>query len=298
MPVFIDVLMPATGDDYAEMAADELEPYHQPFAEAGLVIRPRPWDLGSGEGDATLAFFAWGYHTQVDRWLALLATWPAESVLLNPPALLAWNTRKTYLAELEAKGIPIVPSRFGDADQASVDAAFDHFGVDTLVVKPQISAGSYQTIRVSRGDRVEPLAAAITQPFIPSVGDEGELSIFFIGGTFSHAARKVARAGDFRVQPQFGGVFTPLDPAPEAVALARQVVAALPVAPLYARVDLLRLADGTLALIEVEAIEPDLYPDIDPSVPARLAAAVLAVLDDRSNHVRRQLPSSSPTRSP
>ncbi|OYW22201.1 MAG: hypothetical protein B7Z43_08050 [Sphingomonas sp. 12-62-6] len=287
MPVFIDVLMPATGDDYADMAADELEPYHQPFAEAGLVIRPRPWDLGPGDADATLAFFAWGYHTQVDRWLEMLAAWPTGSLLLNPPALLAWNTRKTYLAELDAQGIPIVPSRFGDADQVSVDAAFDQFGVDTLVVKPQISAGSYQTARVSRGDRVEPLAAAIIQPFIASVGEEGELSLFFIDGAFSHAARKVAKAGDFRVQPQFGGVFTPLDPAHEEVALAERVVNALPIAPLYARVDLLRLADGTLALIEVEAIEPDLYPDIDPGVPARLAAAVLAAIAARSDHRRR-----------
>ncbi len=286
MPVVIDVLMPATGDDYADTAADELEPYHQPFADAGLVIRPRPWDLGSGEGDATLAFFAWGYHTQVDRWLALLATWPTESVLLNPPTLLAWNTRKTYLAELEAKGTPIVPSRFGDADQASVDATFDHFGVDTLVVKPQISAGSYQTTRVARGDRVVPLADAIIQPFIASVGSEGELSLFFIGGAFSHAARKVAKTGDFRVQPQFGGVFTPLTPEPEARALAERVVAALPVVPLYVRVDLLRLADGTLALIEVEAIEPDLYPGIDPGVPARLAAAVRAAINSPSTRGR------------
>ncbi len=286
MPVFIDVLMPATGDDYADMAADELEPYHQPFADAGLVIRPRPWDSGRGDADATLAFFAWGYHTQVDRWLALLTTWPTGSLLLNPPALLAWNTRKTYLAELEAKGIPIVPSRFGDADQASVDAAFDDFGVDTLVVKPQISAGSYQTVRVARGDRVVPLTDAIIQPFIASVGDEGELSLFFIDGAFSHAARKVAKAGDFRVQPQFGGVFTPLTPPPEALALAERVVAALPVAPLYVRVDLLRLADGTLALIEVEAIEPDLYPDIDPGVPARLATAVLAAINSPSTPAR------------
>lgn len=282
MPVFIDVLMPATGDDYADMAADELEPYHQPFADAGLVIRPRPWDLGSGDGAATLALFAWGYHTQVGQWLELLATWPTDSLLLNPPALLAWNTRKTYLAELAAQGIPIVPSIFGDADQASVDAAFDHFGVDRLVVKPQISAGSYQTVRVSQGERVEPLADAIIQPFLASVGTEGELSLFYIGGVFSHAARKVAAAGDFRIQPQFGGVFTPLAPPPEALDVSSRVIRASPVAPLYARVDLLRLADGTLALIELEAIEPDLYPDIDPDVPARLAAAVLAAINNPS----------------
>jgi glutathione synthase/RimK-type ligase-like ATP-grasp enzyme len=278
MPAIIDMLMPASGDPYADMAAAELEPYHQPFADAGLVIRPRPWDMALDESldraDATLALFAWGYHTQVDRWLDLLNRWPGERLLLNPPVLLAWNTRKTYLAELAAKGIAIVPSLFGNADADSIAAAFDHFGVDILVVKPQISAGSYHTSRVTRGERIEALPAAIIQPFVASVGDEGEWSIFFIGGAFSHAARKVAKAGEFRVQPQFGGIFTPLDPPHEALAIAQAVLAALPHAPLYVRIDLLRLADGTLALIEVEAIEPDLYPDIDPGIPARLATAI------------------------
>lgn len=291
--MIIDVLVPASGDAYAEAAAAELAPYHQPFADAGLVIRPRPWDLAGdfagdlwpGDAAATLALFAWGYHTQVDRWLAMLRDWPAGSRLLNPPDLLLWNTRKTYLAELAAKGIAIVPSLFCDADSAAITAAFDHFGAQLLVIKPQISAGSYQTQRISREltpDFLPPefLANAIIQPFVASVGDEGELSIFFIGGTFSHAARKVAQQGEFRVQPQFGGVFTPLVPGVEIMTVAQSVIAALPTAPLYARVDLLRLADGSLALIELEAIEPDLYPGIDPAVPARLAAAVVAAINN------------------
>lgn len=279
MPAIIDMLMPAAGDAYAAMALEELTPYIPAFADAGLTINPRPWTQRPGTADATLALFAWGYHTHVAAWEAMLDAWPADALLLNPPALLRWNTRKTYLAELEAAGIAIVPSLFCDADEASVAAAFDHFGVDTLVVKPQISAGSYQTSRIERGMAVQPLAAAIIQPFIASVGDVGELSLFWIGGRFSHAARKVAAAGEFRVQPQFGGTFSPLTPSDAAMSLAAHVIAALPAAPLYARVDLLQLADGSLALIELEAIEPDLYPDIAPDVPARLAAAIVRLLD-------------------
>lgn len=278
MPAIIDILMPAEGDAYADMALETLAPYLPAFADAGLTINPRPWTLGPGTADATLALFAWGYHTNVAAWLAMLDAWPPRSLLLNPPALLRWNTCKTYLAELEAAGITIVPSLFGDADQASVTAAFDHFGVDTLVVKPQISAGSYQTTRIERGMVVHPLPAAIIQPFIASVGNVGELSLFWINGSFSHAARKVAAAGEFRVQPQFGGTFSPLRPSDAAMSLGEQVMAALPAAPLYARVDLLQLADGSLALIELEAIEPDLYPEIAPDVPAKLAGAVVAAL--------------------
>ncbi|WP_374145452.1 hypothetical protein [Sphingomonas sp. 28-63-12] len=279
MPAIIDMLMPASGDPYAEMAAVTLAPYHAAFASAGMTIVPRPWDRGPGTGATTLALFAWGYHTRVAAWRAMLAAWPDDRLLLNPAVLLDWNTRKTYLSALAAADVKIVPSWFGDADQASVDAAFDRFGVNELVVKPQISGGSYCTARIGRGATVTPLADAIIQPLLDSVGGEGELSIIFIGGAFSHAARKVAQPGEFRVQPQFGGVFTAWAPSDDAMAIARLALAALPAAPLYARVDLIRLADGSLALMELEAIEPDLYPDIDAGVPARLASAVRAIID-------------------
>ena len=171
-----------------------------------------------------------------------------------------------------------MPSRFGHADDASVAAAFDAFGCDELVVKPQVSAGSHQTVRLRRGEAVEPLGDAILQPFLPAIANEGELSLFAIGGRFSHAARKVATGGDFRIQPQFGGRFTRYTPDAEALAVFDATLAALPQAPLYARIDLLRRADGQLALIEVEAIEPDLYVELEPDVPARLAAALLDAL--------------------
>ena len=64
-------------------------------------------------------------------------------------------------------------------------------------------------------------------------------------------------------------------PAPT---IRRRIVAALPLAPLYARIDLIRLDDGSLALMEVEVIEPDLYVDQEPEAPARLAEALRATL--------------------
>jgi hypothetical protein len=282
MATRIHVLMPAANSEYGAVAAKILDRYRDAFAARDMMLDARPWDLGPGTiedwGVATLGLFAWGYHLDVARWEAMLTAWPADRPLFNAAPLLAWNTRKTYLLELEAKGIPIVPSRFGHADAASVAAAFDAFGVDELVVKPQVSGGSYRTVRLRRGEPLETLDDAIIQPFIPSVSNEGELSFLFIGGTFSHAVRKVAKPGDFRIQPQFGGIFTRFDPEPAQLALAERVIAALPEPSLYARVDLLRIADGSFALMELEAIEPDLYPDMAPEVPARLADAVRLLL--------------------
>lgn len=274
----IHVLTPAADSDYAAVAVEYLAPYHPAFAARGLELIPRPWAEGAGEAAATLAFFAWGYHLDVARWEAMLAGWPVDGPLFNPPALLAWNTRKTYLRALAARGLPIVPSRFGAADAASVAAAFAAFGCDRLVAKPQVSGGAYRTVLLAPGDPVEPLPDAILQPYLPAVGGEGELSFLFVGGRFSHAVRKVAAAGDFRIQPQFGGQFSAFTPEPADRALAERVVAALPAAPLYARIDLVRLPDGSLALMEVEVIEPDLYVEQEPAVPARLADALLARL--------------------
>jgi glutathione synthase/RimK-type ligase-like ATP-grasp enzyme len=296
MTLTIDVLMPAAASEYGAAAMETLDQYRAAFAARGMTLAPRPWDQRSGvgqeRGDATLALFAWGYHHDVARWEAMLAAWPDDQLLLNAPALLAWNTRKTYLLELEATGIPIVPSWFGRADDASVAAAFDRFGAGELVVKPQVSGGSFRTVRVQPGDSIYPLDDAIIQPFVPAVSDEGELSFLFIGGQFSHAVRKVAKQGDFRIQPQFGGQFSRFEPEPDQLALAERVIAALPGASLYARVDLLRLADGSLALMELEAIEPDLYPHMASELPARLAEAVAAQCSGQL-HITKGVPTST-----
>jgi glutathione synthase/RimK-type ligase-like ATP-grasp enzyme len=274
----VDVLMPAAASPYADIAPHYLAPYRPAFADRGIELRPRAWKLGPGDGDATLALFAWGYHLDLAAWQRMLADWPGDRPLFNAPSLMAWNTRKTYLRDLDAAGIPILPNIFGRADAESVAAAFEYFGCDEVVVKPQVSAGSHLTVRAKPGGPVVPLDDAIIQPFLRAILDEGELSFLFIGGRFSHAVRKVAAPGDFRIQPQFGGVFSAFDPDAAQRALAERTIATLPGQPLYARVDLLRMTDGNLALMELEAIEPDLYVGQEPEVPARLADALASAI--------------------
>jgi glutathione synthase/RimK-type ligase-like ATP-grasp enzyme len=268
----LDLLMPSAGDAYAALAAEQAQAYITAFARAGLALRPRPW---TEAGDApALALFAWGYHLDVARWLALLERWPADRPLFNPPELLRWNTRKTYLAELDAAGVPTVPTLFNTEPAA----AFDLFGVDELVVKPEVSASSDGICRLNRGDPLAVTEGAMLQPFLPSVQTEGEYALFYIGGELSHAIRKVAARGEFRVQPQFGGVNHGWKPDAEACAVAEAALTAAPAEPLYARIDLLRRLDGRLAIAEFEAIEPDLYYAYGERVLDRLAETVAARL--------------------
>lgn len=272
----IDLLTPPPGHAYAEPAAEQAPVYIAAFARAGLAVRLRPW-TEAGDGPA-VALLAWGYHEEPERWLAMLDRWPTDVPLFNAPALMRWNTRKTYLSELEAAGVPTVPTWFGDADVAAIGAAFDTLDADELVVKPQVSAGSHETYRLKRGDACPTVTDAMIQPLLPAIETEGEFSLFYIGGTLSHAIRKVAASGDFRIQPQFGGTNSRWTPDAEAIAVGQASLQSAPRGATYARIDLLRRLDGKLALIEFEAIEPDLYFHHGDEVLERLADTIAAAL--------------------
>ena len=117
------------------------------------------------------------------------------------------------------------------------------------------------------------------QPYLPTIETAGETSLLFFGRTFSHAVNKRPVGGDFRIQVQFGGLYTPVaQPPAGAMALAQKVLAAIDEPLLYARIDMVPDADGNWLLMEAELIEPDLYLDNDPASGAGLARAVRARL--------------------
>ena len=273
------ILTPAREDTvYETRWTGGFERYRALFAEAGAEAISAPWpEAATTEADVTLPLLAWGYHFDTVRWNALLAAWPSDRVMQNPARLLSWNTRKTYLAELEAAGLATIPTLFTeDPSTDDLSALRARFQTADLVVKPQVSAGSHRTLRLGAGDGGPAgFGPAMIQPFLPQVADEGELSLFMIDDAFAYAVRKVATGGDFRVQPQFGGRFALFDPEPEALALANAAVAACPAPPLYARADMVRGLDGRLQLMELECIEPDLYLDLAPDGGRGFVLAVL-----------------------
>ena len=271
------ILTPAPGEArYGARIDEAFAGYAAALEAAGLRVARRPWTEGSDpEADLHLPLLAWGYHLRAAEWLARLEAWPAEAPLANAPALLRWNTRKTYLAELEAKGVPTIPTVFADrADAAAVEAARARLGGGEVVLKPQVSAGSHDTRRLAPGETGALDAPPMIQPFLASVAQEGELSLFLFDGRLSHAVAKRAVGGDFRVQPQFGAEIAAVQAPDAAVEVARAALAACPVAPLYARVDLLRDGEGSLRLIELEVIEPDLYLQHAPAAATAFAQAV------------------------
>jgi glutathione synthase/RimK-type ligase-like ATP-grasp enzyme len=257
----------------------------------GIATAPTPWtahaDDAAGLKDyaRVLPLLAWGYHHDPARWLRACATWEREAVpLSNPARVLAWNSDKRYLQELAARGVAIPPTVFtDDLSQERVERAFAETGADGLIVKPAVSGGAWKTRRLRRGDAVDaaPGDAMLLQPYLPTIESEGETSLLYFGGRFSHAVNKRPVAGDFRIQEEFGGVYAPLpSPPAAAVALAERVLAAIGAPLLYARIDMVPDADGRWLLMEAELIEPDFYLGVDPARGAGFARALRESIAD------------------
>lgn len=250
----------------------------------GIEVEPRPWtDLGDLEGvDAVLPLVAWGYHLRFAEWCALLDGMGQDGApaMINPPALLRWNSDKSYLAQLAQAGVATVASRTVAAlDEAALTAARAAFG-ERLVVKPLVSASADDTFLLERGD---PIPASVrgkrmlVQPFMPSIA-RGEYSLMLFGGLFSHCIVKRPKPGDFRVQPHLGGTEEPIAPPPGAVELAQAALAAAPAPAVYARVDMVEDEAGELRIMELELIEPALWLQHAPDKGAAFATAIASAI--------------------
>lgn len=254
----------------------------EPLAAAGAQVDGPAWtDAGDlAAYGVVLPLTVWGYHRAGPRWAEQVSAWEAAGVRLrNPASVLRWNADKGYLGRLAERGAPVPPTLYVDriTPEAMADAAAA-FGTQRLVAKPRVSASAYQTLRWSAGQPLDagPEGAALIQPYLPAIETEGELSMFFLGGRYSHAVRKVPRSGDFRVQPEYQGVITAAEPSPDEQAAAEAVLAAVEELLLYARVDLVQGLDGRPVLMELELVEPDLYLGHALTAGRRFAEAVLA----------------------
>lgn len=286
----IAVLTPDPADlSYASQWPGVRDRLAAALAQEGIEAVATPWtDHVTGTADLAgfpliLPMIVWGYHRDHRRWLQACATWRAAGLpLANPASVLTWNSDKTYLARLAERGVPMPETLWSDGVTVdTVAAAFASTGADQLVVKPTVSGGAWRTLRLSPGQPIgeAPEGSAMIQPYLPTIETVGETSLLFFGGVFSHAVNKRPVGGEFRIQVQFGGLYTPVaDPPAGAMALAQQVLAAIDEPLLYARIDMVPDADGKWLLMEAELIEPDLYLDNDPARGVGLARAVRARL--------------------
>lgn len=257
-----------------------------PLRERGWSVEDVPW-RSAADWDAFGAVVIrtpWDYQDDPTAFLAVLREIEASRArLANGLGAVRWNLTKTYLRELAAHGVPTVPTVWGDSLTPDALAELRKTLGPSLVLKPTVGANADHAFRLGPdADPTDALATFADRPymaqgFVRSVVDWGEASLFYFDGAYSHAVRKTPAAGDFRVQEEHGGSIqslTPDDALREAAQRAVEAAGRLTGSPLlYARPDLVRLADGSWAVMEVELIEPSLYFPYDAASPERFAEA-------------------------
>ena len=277
-------------------AADE-QPLIECLAALGVRARPAVWDDPSipwHEYDGVVVRSCWDYHLRHDdffRWVDRVTG--AGIPIWNSAPVLRWSSRKTYLHDLEIGGIRTVPTVWllsdnARAKTASLATIMTETGWDRAVVKPIISASAHETWSVTIDEAREDAAAwdarlrgmiarpgVMVQPFVQEVESDGEWSLQFFGGVFSHAVRKYAALGDFRVTREWGGWHETVTPTPNVIRQAERALHTAPGESVYARVDGV-IRDGDLVVTELELLEPSLFLDADADAPLRFAQAIVA----------------------
>ena len=266
----------------------------------GVRVDAMPWDapFDVEDYDALVLRSCWDYFEHPTKFFDWVdAVERSSTRLLNPPALVRWNARKTYLADLEARGVAVVPTEWArPGDARTLASVLAGRGWAEAVVKPVVSAGGFETWRTSAREAAahearfaalrERADGVMVQPFMREIERGGEWSLLFFGGRFSHSVRKRPVAGDFRVQFQYGGTSTAEVAPPAVLDDARRVIEAIPVAgtPPYARVDGVEV-DGRLLLMELEVIEPSLFFAQDEGAAERFVEALRKAMNGGKREV-------------
>ncbi len=262
----------------------------------GVEVSQPSWDSASEDGsahDVCLLRTTWDYQDRLPEFLAWLKLVSSRTRLINPLAVAQWNVRKSYLRELETDGARCIPTiwleRGAAADLAQL---VGEAGWSSGFVIPIVGANARETYRFTNKaeelartqvevDRLLQDEALILQPYLSSVETQGEVSIIFFDGEFSHGVRKIPKSGDYRVQDDWGASDEPWTPSERQLEDATRILERVEArcSPterlLYARLDFLFLEEGELGLNEAELIEPSLFFRHSENAGALLADALV-----------------------
>jgi glutathione synthase/RimK-type ligase-like ATP-grasp enzyme len=273
-------------DDPGDFVTD----YHLSFdamADAGWQVECVPWRNPShdwSQYDAVYICTPWDYPDDPALFMRTLEAIEASPAhLINPISLARWSLAKTYLRDLAERGGAVVPSLWFDHfDGGQLAGWFDQLDSKRIIVKPEVGTNSQHQVVLSSPVTDEDLISLqvtyqdrpfFVQPFIDNVQSEGEYSLFFFDGVYSHAILKTPEQGDFRSQEEHGAEVRSADATAEQIDAAEKLLSLVEPQPTYVRVDLVRDDNDNYLLMELELIEPSLYLRTDSDSSARFARA-------------------------
>jgi len=284
---------------------EDLPPLRVVLEALGVRVATPCWDDPSVDWsafDLAVLRSTWDYAERVAEFLRWAEACATVTHLLNPPAVVRWNTDKHYLLELDRAGVPVVPTHFVEpgADTAATLDRFLASGDDGLsvgttaefrefVVKPTIGAGSRDAARYSRREvsrardhlarLLDEARSVMLQPYLERVDAQGETAVIYLEGAYSHAVCKgpLLHSGAGLVTGLFAPeVITPRTPSTAELDVASAAHATLRFGRLaYARIDLIHDARGAPVVLELELTEPSLFFTHVPGSAERFAAALL-----------------------
>jgi glutathione synthase/RimK-type ligase-like ATP-grasp enzyme len=258
----------------------------EPLNKLGYQVEFVPWrqtTVSWSAFDAAIIRSTWDYHKSPTEFRQTLKNIESQTRLANSFQTVEWNLDKIYLRDLEEKGALIVPTIWsnGIIDAIKIEDWYKQLHSSEIVIKPTISASSLDTFRVKSNEiDVSSLKntfenrSCMIQSFMRGIVEEGEFSLFFFGGNYSHAILKSPKEADFRVQPEYGGRTQAIKPTKKLLTTAENVLGFVSPMPLYARIDFVRNENDDFVLMELELIEPALYFDKDGQAAQRFAEAV------------------------
>ena len=293
----------ATCSNLPDWEVDDV-PFHEAIVDAGIeMVRPI-WDDPAVDWtsfDAVLIRTTWDYQEKQVAFNAWARRVSEHTHLVNPVDVVVWNTAKTYLRDLEAVGAPLTPTRWLDkGTNVNISELMKEAGWARGFLKPVVGATARETLPFditeeglakaqAHLDRLLPEESMMLQPFLESVLQEGEYSAIFFGGEFSHGVQKIPVPGDYRVQDDFGATDKPHVFSEADYKTVKRIESSLlrlvserfdGVALTYARVDMIRDAEGNLCLNELELVEPSLFFRHDPASPKRLVDVLKRSFDN------------------
>ncbi|MBL8811956.1 MAG: hypothetical protein JNM43_17455 [Planctomycetaceae bacterium] len=270
---------------YDQLVIDQLKDLGIRAVEVSWRTRTPDWD----RFELVVIRTPWDYQKDAAGFLRVLEQIERSSAkLLNSLECVKWNIRKTYLQDLEMRGISVIPTQWLQSPSASeLSSLSQRLNSDCFVVKPVVGANADNAYRCSPKTPMSVFEEAeglysgqtvLAQPFINSVTETGEYSLIYFNGEYSHSVLKRPKQGDFRVQEEHGGEVVACQPDSDIRQLGAAGMKCLPFRTLYGRADIVRLDDGTPAIMELELIEPSLYVSFDDAAPGRFAQAIAAEL--------------------
>ena len=252
------------------LASDEL-------AGRGVAVDIVPWDGDHDWSvyDLVVLRSTWDYHRNPDEFLQVLDTISSTTKLVNDVDVVRWNLNKSYLLDLQSKGLPVIPTSI-------IEPGFEPVPICTStqwIVKPVIGLNAIGVEVVDDGDlaTVRVKESHLLQPFVASVQTEGEYSVIAFESRPHHVTLKTPKQNDFRVQEEHGGVTNPFAMSQDLRSLSRQILDALSFEPTYARIDLVRYEDQ-LCIMELELIEPSLYLGTHPEAASKFSDSLIRAI--------------------